>query len=155
MGRIAVGIYSRKQIEKCAKENFDNIAVISFYTPEWRGRGKTEPVNFVGRCDRVMHIALHDLDPDALSEVGLSIETYFPEADALAEFIYSAKDDGLDIICQCDHGQSRSAGCAAAILQHFSKNGIDVFADYRYYPNQLVYNKTIKALEKYKKEQNK
>ena len=96
-----------------------------------------------------MQIALHDLDPEALADFGLSEETYFPEADALAEFIYKAKEDGLDIICQCEYGQSRSAGCAAAILQHFSKNGIDVFTDYRYYPNQLVYHKVFDALTKY------
>ena len=39
----------------------------------------------------------------------------------------------MDIICQCEHGQSRSAACAAAIKEHFEKSGIEVFADYRYY----------------------
>jgi len=95
-----------------------------------------------------MHICIYDLDPSSLSDFGLSMKTYFPEADALASFIYKAKKDGLDIICQCEYGQSRSAGCAAAILQHFSKNGIEIFADYRYYPNQLIYNKMLEALNK-------
>lgn len=147
---MKITICSRKVIETLIKDgNFENTAVISFYDPEWRGYGKTEPVNFDDKCDRVMHIALHDLDREALSDVGLSEETYFPEADALAEFIYKVKEIGFDIICQCEYGQSRSAGCAAAILEHFESRGIEVFVDYRYYPNQLVYHKVIDALIKY------
>lgn len=148
-----VKIYSRETMDALlSKSKIENAAVISFHDPIGRGRRHLEdyePIDFTGRCDRVMQIALHDLDPEALSDFGLSAETYFPEADALAEFIYKAKEYGLDIICQCEYGQSRSAGCAAAILQHFSKNGIDVFTDYRYYPNQLVYHKVFDALTKY------
>lgn len=151
---MTVKIYSRKAMEALlSKDNLENTAIISFHDPVGRGRRcleDYEPIDFTGKCDRVMQIALHDLDPEALSDFGLTVDSYFPEADALAEFIYKAKEDGLDIICQCEYGQSRSAGCAAAILQHFSKNGIDVFTDYRYYPNQLVYHKVFDALTKYK-----
>ncbi len=153
---MTVKIYSRKAMEALlAKGKIENTAVISFHDPVGRGRRRLEdyaPVNFTGKCQRVMQIAIHDLDPEALSAFGLSVETYFPEADALAEFIYQAKEDGLDIICQCEYGQSRSAGCAAAILQHFAGNGIDVFVDYKYYPNQLIYHKVFDALEKYRRE---
>ena len=153
---MTVKIFSRKTMEALlSKSKIENTAIISFHDPIGRGRRQLEdyePIDFTGRCDRVMQIALHDLDPEALSDFGLSGETYFPEADALAEFIYKAKEDGLDIICQCEYGQSRSAGCAAAILQHFSRNGINVFTDYRYYPNQLVYHKVFDALEKCKGE---
>ena len=149
---MTITIYSRNEIEKVlSNDNLENTAIISFHDPVGRGRHAVddyEPIDFTGKCDRVMQIALHDLDPEALSDFDLTVETYFPEADELAEFIYKAKEDGLDIICQCEYGQSRSAGCAAAILQHFSKNGIDVFTDYRYYPNQLVYHKVFDALIK-------
>ena len=153
---MTVKIYSRKSMEGLlAKGKIEKTALISFHDPICRGHRYPqdyEPIDFTGKCDRVMQIALHDLDPEALADFGLSVETYFPEADELAEFIYKAKEEELDIICQCEYGQSRSAGCAAAILQHFSKSGIDVFADYRYYPNQLVYHKVFDALEKYKGE---
>ncbi len=76
----------------------------------------------------------------------LSYETYLPEAESLADYILKAKRDGLNILCQCEYGQSRSAGCAAAILEYFEGTGITVFADYRYYPNQLVYHKIFDAL---------
>lgn len=59
------------------------------------------------------------------------------------------KKNGKDIICQCEYGESRSSGCAAAIHEYFYKNGIDVFADYRYYPNQMVYHKVYDGLKKY------
>ena len=150
---MKITIYSRKAMEALlSKGNLENTAIISFHDPVGRGRRCLEdykPIDFTGKCDRVMQIALHDLDPEALSNFGLTVDSYFPEADALAEFIYKAKEDGLDIICQCEYGQSRSACCAAAILQHFESRGIDVFVDYRYYPNQLVYHKVFDALTKY------
>ena len=150
---MKITIYSRKAMEALlSKGNLENTAIISFHDPVGRGRRcpqDYEPIDFTGKCDRVIQIALHDLDREALSDFGLTVDSYFPEADALAEFIYKAKEDGFDIICQCEYGQSRSAGCAAAILQYFSKNGIDVFTDYRYYPNQLVYHKVFDALTKY------
>ena len=151
---MKITICSRKAIEKLLSQGkIENTAIISFHDPVGRGRRHLEdyePVDFTGKCDRVMQIAIHDLDPEALADFDLTVDTYFPEADELAEFIYKAKEDGLDIICQCEYGQSRSAGCAAAILQHFSRNGIAVFADYRYYPNQLVYHKVFDALAKHK-----
>ena len=58
----------------------------------------------------------------------------------------------LDILCQCEYGQSRSAACAAAILEYFDATGISVFADYRYYPNQVVYHKVMDALTRYGQE---
>lgn len=151
--RMTVKIYSRKTMETLlSKCKIKNTAIISFHDPVGRGRRCTQdyvPIDFTGKCDQVMQIGIHDLDPEALSDFGLSVETYFPEVDALAEFIYKAKEEGRDIICQCEYGQSRSAGCAAAILEHFESKGIDVFVDYRYYPNQLVYHKVFDALTKY------
>ena len=47
-------------------------------------------------------------------------------------------------------GCARSAACAAAIREHFYGEGIEIFADYRYYPNQLVYNKLKAALDEEK-----
>jgi hypothetical protein len=88
-----------------------------------------------------------------LEGVKKSVEQILPDA-SIAAFsnadaaLAYAKENGCDVICQCDFGQSRSAACAAAILQHFEGRGIDIFADYRYYPNQLVYHKIFDALER-------
>ena len=150
---MKVTVYSRNAIERLMSAfKIKNTAIISFHDPIGKGHRQAEnyaPIDFTGKCNRVMQIALHDIDIDVLPSFGLTYMSYFPEVDELAEFIYKAKEDGLDIICQCEHGQSRSAASAAAIMQHFYKNGIDIFTDYRYYPNQMVYNKVFDALESY------
>lgn len=139
-----VKIYSRKAMDELLLQGFPkNTAVISFYDPAPKGR---EPIDYTGKADRVFQVALHDIDFDILEMFGLSYDTYFPEADRLAEFILSVQAEGMDIICQCEYGQSRSAACAAAILEYFCKTGISVFANYSYYPNQMVYNKVYEAL---------
>lgn len=150
---MKVEIYSRKAVEELLKGDFpDNVAVISFYDPPSRRTGEVcRPVDYSRKTDRVFKVCLNDIDVGIFEDYGLTFDTYLPEVNDLAEFVYKAKEDGCDIICQCEYGQSRSAGCASAILEHFYKAGISVFADYRYYPNQVVFNKVFDALEKYKK----
>ena len=75
------------------------------------------------------------------------------QARKIAQFVFRHKSSTDVLICQCHYGQSRSAGCAAAITEHFNGNGIDIFADYRFYPNKLVFHKVLKALEACKNEQ--
>ncbi|MDY5263897.1 MAG: hypothetical protein SPH07_02485 [Eubacteriales bacterium] len=67
-------------------------------------------------------------------------------AKKIADFIVTHVHETDTLICQCFYGQSRSAGCAAAITQYYYGNGIDIFADDRYYPNKLVYRKVLVAL---------
>lgn len=143
-------IYSRQDIEELLQGNFpENTAVISFYDPPNIRTGEIySPVNFDKKADRVFTVSVYDIDIEILPDYNLNFDTYFPEATALASYIKKAHHDGLDIICQCEYGQSRSAACAAAILEHYYHNGISVFADYRYYPNQLVFNKVKDALDK-------
>lgn len=146
---LKILIYSRKEVEKIIQSGFPkNTAVISFYNPSDSVRDKIyAPVDYAGKPERIFQVALYDIHISMLRQYRLTYQTYFPEASALAKFIYQAKTDGLDIICQCEHGESRSPACAAAILEHFYKNGISIFADYRYFPNQLVYHKIFDALE--------
>ena len=154
---MKVSVYSREAIEQLLKEQFpNNTAVISFYDPPSRRTGEIyeRPVNYMNKAKRIFAIPLHDIDIDILEDYGLTFETYFPEVDRLAAFIHNAVNDGMDLICQCEYGQSRSAACAAAILEFYDKNGISIFADYRYYPNQLIFNKVKKALEKEYKDNN-
>lgn len=146
-----IKICSREAAEKLLRDGFPaNTAVISFFDPpSSKNKENRLPVNYSGKAERVFQVALYDIDFIILDKYGFTYETYFPEVDKLAEFIFSAKEDGLDIICQCEYGQSRSSGCAAAILEYFYKSGISVFADYNYYPNQIVYNKVFEALSNF------
>jgi len=144
---MKVDIYSRRAIGELMSKRFPpNTAVISFYTPQ-RTRGRAEDrVDYSGVCERVIYVPIPDIDLEILGDYGYTYDTYLSNADEVAAFILEATRDGMDVICQCDYGQSRSAACAAAILQYFEGRGIDVFADYRYYANQLVYHKIYDAL---------
>ena len=144
-----ITIMSRKAIEELIMDGFpDNVAVISFFDPKSKRTPKDyAPVDYTNVCSRVFPVAIHDIDIEILSDYGLTFETYFPEATALARYIIKSVAEGYDIICQCEYGQSRSAACAAAIKEHYGKRGIEIFADYRYYPNQLVFNKLLCALK--------
>lgn len=145
-------ILSRSAAEKLLQDGFPhNTFVISFYDPPSKRTGQvSQPLDYRGMPLDVFYVPLHDIDLEILGEYGLSFDTYFPEAPALAAFIYDAMENGGNIVCQCEYGQSRSAACAAAIREHFYGEGIEIFADYRYYPNQLVYNKLKAALDEEK-----
>lgn len=149
---MRVDIYSRKAIEKLIRtKSLDQSVIISFYDPDLLAVDENyKPVDFSSINNRVFLIGLYDTDIDSLKDYKMTYDDYFPEAQELAEFICSAYDDGLNVICQCEYGESRSAGCASAILEYFYGTGISVFADYRYCPSQLVYNKMIDALKKIK-----
>lgn len=148
-----VSVYSREAIERLiADGKFPaNTAVISFFDPAIKHIDKDYAhVDYSSVCNIVFYCEVEDLDRDYLAEKGYSYDSFFPEAAKVALFIYAACEHEMDIICQCDYGQSRSAGCAAAILEHFYQTGISVFADYQYYPNQVVYHKVFDALERQK-----
>lgn len=151
---MKVSVYSREMIERIIADGEfpDNTAVISFYDPAIKRIDEDySHVDYNGVCNTVFYSELDDLDLDVLGRKGYTYDTYFPEVDEIAAFIYHAYDNGMDIICQCEYGQSRSAACAAAILEHFYHNGISIFSNYNYYPNQVVYHKIYDALEKQKR----
>lgn len=147
---MKVSVYSREAIESIIADGTfpENTAVISFYDPAIKHIDKDySNVDYSGVCEDVYYCEIDDLDCDYLAEKGYTYETFFPDAENVAEFIYHAYKTGKNVICQCDYGQSRSAGCAAAILEHFYHSGISIFANYDYYPNQVVYHKIFDALE--------
>lgn len=101
--------------------------------------------------DHVLRLYFDDVDNDLLNDESEG-EKYFMISDEQATLIadfYARVHNKVDIIiCQCEHGQSRSAAIAAAFLEHQSGDGIKIFADDRYYPNKIVFRKVLQALEK-------
>jgi protein-tyrosine phosphatase len=142
---MEVSIYSHKKMEQLLeKDVVKNAVVIRFYddmSDELKGKR---------RIRHLFEVKLSDIGYDELADYGVDYADFFPEADELATFIHQAKLEGVDIICQCEYGQGRSAGCAAAILEYFEHTGIQIFADFRYYPNKLVYHKVYDALQRNK-----
>lgn len=138
-----ITIMSRVEMEKLIKADFPcNTDVISF-----KDIKDNTVLDFCGLPNRIFSIVLDDLDIDEIEEYGLNTDTYFSDAEELALFIKKSILNNTDIICQCEYGQSRSAACAAAIMEFFDGNGISIFCDYRYYPNKLIFNKLLEKLK--------
>lgn len=142
---MTVSILSRDGINRLINNNElpSNTAIISFSDSE------EEFVIFPIGTD-VLQIAFLDITPFMVEKK--MYDKILPEANIIAKYIHQKIIEGKDIICQCDYGVSRSAGCAAAILQMYGHHGIQIFADYRYSPNQFVYNKVLKELRKINKQ---
>jgi hypothetical protein len=139
-----ITVLSRERLIAAAKanEDFARCLIISFYDeapPDVRGAFPKATV---------FQYNVPDIDIDELPEFGLTYDDYWPGAKEIA---------GLDfkkfsrIICQCEHGQSRSAGCAAALAEFFDHSGIDYFSDYDLYPNKLIYHRLMEELKLNKK----
>ena len=148
--KIKVAIMSRKAAEEFVKTGFpENAAVISFYDPKTKYTPEDyKPVDYSSVCKNVFYVCIPDIDIEALGDFGFTFDTFFPEAEQLSDFIIESVNESRNIICQCEYGQSRSAACAAAIKEYLDKSGIEIFADCRYYPNQLIFNKLLEALKR-------
>lgn len=141
---MKVFIHSRKSIERIISDGSFPIrtVVISFSDTG----GNDARVSYKGASARVFYCNTDDLDV-----MRKEYDDFMPESDEMAEFIYKAYNKNFNILCQCEFGQSLAPACAAAILEHFYHDGISIFSDSRYFPNQFVYRKISDALEKYRK----
>ncbi len=137
---MEIEILGREEITRMLGKGLidEGCAVVSFYDEG------TEPVDLGGCGAEAFPVELDDIDSD---EPGFDIDGFFPQADKAAGFIVQALSAGKRIICQCEYGMSRSAGCAAAVLEHYENSGITVFADDRYCPNKAVFRKLFDALK--------
>ena len=148
-------IKSRKDIEKMSQKPFpEHTALISITDAEG------DFATLAYKPEYILQLAFNDVDNDVLvDEVGydctdeerLTIEEKYQmfsdeQARQVAEFYLSVKDTAEIVICQCEHGQSRSAAVAAAILEFRSRKGIQIFSHDKYYPNKVVFRKVLNAL---------
>ena len=139
---------SRKTIEKfCAIPSQVKTAVISIcdfgdsfasllFKPEYLLQLSFDDVD----SDVFVDILGDDYKSQDTSDVEKQYHMFSQEQAAqVASFVKEVWDKVDVLVCQCEHGQSRSAAVAAAISEHKFKKGIDIFADERYYPNKFVY----------------
>lgn len=143
MRKMKIEICSREEIEERINKNELNAeyAVISFCDDikvEYPLPDKDKKVFYIENVPDISY-------PD-LKEYGYTKESFFPSVKKLAEFIRSAYNDNLNFICQCECGESRSAAVAAAIKEFYFYDGLPVFADNKYCPNQLVFDKVYEEL---------
>lgn len=143
-----IEVMSRKELQNQLNIISSDTVIISFCDPNQHNK-LIIPNNSNWKINNnIFFIPIHDIDIEVLQDFGLTFESYFPQVEELADFIKTAVANDYNIICQCEYGQSRSAACAAAIKEYFEKSGIEIFSDYRYYPNQLIFNKLLDALKR-------
>ena len=153
---MKIRIMSRDALEKLAKKPFNNqVAVISITDVD------TPIVKLENKPKEVLRLSFEDIDNDLIvDEIGHNptskqrklVEQKYnmfsdEQSDQIAVFYKEIRENIDTLICQCEHGQSRSAGVAAAIIEFRSKKGIQVFADDRYYPNKIVFRKVFESLK--------
>lgn len=149
-------IKSRKDIEQISQTPFPaHTALISITDADWTFAELAYQPEFL------LQIAFDDVDNDVIvDELGRKpteeerqqLEAKYKmfsdaQAEQVASFYHSHQDAIETLICQCEHGQSRSAAVAAAIMEYRNKSGIKVFAHDSYYPNKVVFRKVLAALK--------
>ena len=154
--KMKILIRSRKEIEALSKKPFPGKTLLISITDI-----NDIPVELVNKPEYLIRVAFDDVDNDVIiDEVGkdatmeekavvekkynmISLE----QANEIAKLYYDHKDEINVLICQCEHGQSRSAAVAAAMLEFRNRRGIEVFSNDKYYPNKVVFRKVLEALK--------
>lgn len=156
--KMEIVIFNRVQIEELSANGFaPKTALLSITDAGWKFADlKSKP-------DYLLQLAFDDVDNDVfIDEFGdshdrITIEKKYnmlsnSQAEQISDFFFSVKDKAELFICQCEHGQSRSAAVAAALLEYISKSGIMIFSNDDYYPNKMVLKKVYQYLNLNKKE---
>lgn len=153
---MKIAIFNRDKIEALARKGFaPHTALISITDADW------EFASLENKPEFLLQVAFDDIDNDVFAdELGRTpteeertrIEEKYrmltdEMASEIAGFILSIKGKADLLICQCEHGQSRSAAVAAAVLEYLNRSGIKIFADDHYYPNKMVFKKVLAQLK--------
>lgn len=148
-------IKNREQIEELSKAPFsDKVALVSItdYGCDF-AELKHKPAYLLQLAfDDVDNDVFEDELGDKFTELEKSIieEKYHMFTDVHAkqvvDFYFKVCDKVDFFVCQCEHGQSRSAAVAASIIEYRDKKAINIFADDGYYPNKVVFRKILKLL---------
>ena len=70
----------------------------------------------------------------------------------IVDFYTEVKEKADLLIIQCEHGQSRSAAVAAAIMEHETRTGINIVANDWFYPNKSLFRTVLKSLNETEKQ---
>ena len=149
-------IKSRTEIEAMSQTQFPTHTALISITD-----AGLDFAELVHKPEFLLQVAFDDVDNDIfIDELGRkpnegerqSLEEKYKmltdsQALQIASFYYDHKDTISTLICQCEHGQSRSAAVAAAILEFRSRRGISIFSHDSYYPNTVVFRKVLSALK--------
>ena len=129
-------VCSLDNLEERLNKDIDKKALISFSDYPWT------QVN-IPKSIPTFQLSLLDLE---FEQIDKDAEVWFSQAKSMADFIDEWYKKGYHFICESIYVDSRSPAVAAAILEHYEGQGIDIFSDFRYHPNQMIYVTLMKAL---------
>lgn len=152
---MKVLIMSRKEIEEMAREPFPKNTMLISVTDYGYPFAKLKYLP-----SRLLQLQFDDVDADVfLDELGhkpnekerVQIEKKYhmftdEQAFEIGKSFFEVRNNIDLIICQCEHGQSRSAAIASAIMEYTKGKAIDIFASDKYYPNKYIYQKIYHTL---------
>lgn len=151
---MKIVIMGRESLMKAAETPFpEGTAVISITDTD------AEDVILANRPSKILRLKFDDVSDEIFEELlgrkpntreMYQIASKFhmlsgAQTQQIADFVLGLHSECV-LICQCEYGQSRSAGVAAAVKEYGYGKGIDVFSDARYYPNKYVYRKLLNSL---------
>lgn len=162
MGKVKIKIMSRRKVEDfCLNPMQERTALISItdydnafanlkYKPEYLLQLAFDDVP-VG--DGFIEEEGRKLTDIEISELELRYHSITAEQiEQIVNFYTEVKEKSDLLIVQCEHGQSRSAAIAAAIMEHETKTGINIFANDWFYPNKSLFRTVLKSLNKAEKQ---
>ena len=155
MSKVKILIKNRSEIEEMAQKPFPPHTMLISITDH--GYPFADLRN---QPSRLLQLEFDDVDGDVfLDELGHTpdkekrkvIESKYhmfsdEQAFEIGKLFFEIRDEVELIICQCEHGQSRSAAIAAAIMEYTSRSAIRIFASDNYYPNKYIFRKMYRTL---------
>lgn len=153
---MKIGIVNRFDIEELATKSFEEKTALISITDYDEDFAKLE-----NKPEYLLQIKFNDVDNDIFldmqgkllpEEQHESIAKKYhiitdEQAKEIADFIICIKDNTELLICQCEHGQSRSAAVAAAVTDYLYHDGIKIFSSDDYFPNKVVFRKIYDNLK--------
>lgn len=96
----------------------------------------------------ILYLSFYDISEETKSIFG-GYESMSPiDAILIRDFVLKWQNEIDTIWVQCEMGMSRSAGIAAAIMDHFDIDSKEILESNQYYPNRLCYDLTKNAINK-------
>ncbi len=94
-------------------------------------------------CRGVLRLEFDDIEPPPVMEDDKLMTP--AQAGRICRFVAGHRDEVELIVCQCEAGQSRSPGVAAALASALGADDRQFF--HRYFPNRHVYRLVLRAAE--------
>lgn len=100
--------------------------------------------NSINKIKDVLKLQFNDTDSSESIYGGIE-QTDVKE---ITDFVkkYESSDEEVNLVVNCEAGQSRSAGVAAAIMKYLYDDDKAIFNNTKYTPNMLCYNKVLYGL---------